>query len=93
MRAFSPPESRIMFCSFLPGGWAMMRTPASRISSPFHKLQLAVSAAEELAESLVKLRLDLDKVFFKLPAHACVQVVDDTKESFFALYQIVVLAF
>ena len=52
-----------------------------------------MAAAEELAESLVKLRLDLDKVFFKLPAHACVQVVDDTKESFFALYQIVVLAF
>ena len=31
--AFSPPESCIIFCSFLPGGWAITRTPASRMST------------------------------------------------------------
>ena len=31
--AFSPPESCIMFWSFFPGGWEMIRIPASRISS------------------------------------------------------------
>ncbi len=93
MRAFSPPERRIMFCSFLPGGWAMMRTPASRISSPSTSSSLPWPPPKSWRKALSKLRLDLDKVFFKLPAHACVQVVDDTKESFFALYQIVVLAF
>ena len=27
---FSPPESRLMFCSFLPGGWAIISIPDSR---------------------------------------------------------------
>ena len=31
--AFSPPESCIMFWSFLPGGWEMILIPASRMSS------------------------------------------------------------
>ena len=32
--AFSPPDNRWMVWFFLPGGWAMTCTPASRISSP-----------------------------------------------------------
>ena len=32
--AFSPPESRWIELFFLPGGWAITCTPASRISSP-----------------------------------------------------------
>ncbi len=31
VRAFSPPESRLTFCSFLPGGCTIMSTPVSRI--------------------------------------------------------------
>ena len=29
---FSPPDSRLMFCGFLPGGCAVMSTPVSRRS-------------------------------------------------------------
>ena len=32
--AFSPPDNCIIFWSFFPGGWDIIRIPASRISSP-----------------------------------------------------------
>ena len=33
VKDFSPPDNCIIFCNFFPGGCAIIRTPASRISS------------------------------------------------------------
>ena len=58
----------------------MMRTPP-QISSPLHKLQLAVATALKSLKSCVSNSVwILTKFSFKLPAHPASQVVDDTKK-------------
>ena len=73
VKAFSPPDSCIIFCSFLPGGWEIIWIPASRISSPSTSSRLPCPPSEQFPEYLIKpLRISLN-FSSKLAAHACIQ--------------------
>jgi chromosome segregation protein len=60
VKAFSPPDRRERFCSFLPGGWAMMSIPHSKTFSSSCKTRAALPPPNICRKTSLKFWLILE---------------------------------
>ena len=76
VNARSPPESREIFVSFLPGGQATISMPAFRgvVAVGVVELHLRLAAAEEFLEDDGEVLIDLVEAFVELLLHGVAQV-------------------
>ena len=70
---FSPPDIRLMFCSFLPGGWAIISIPASSGFSSLSSLSSAcpppnrdLKISSKFTTTLSKFSLNFDLMVFSI---------------------------
>ena len=76
-KAFSPPESSEMVFSALPGGWALISMPQSRMFSGSLQLQLGLTAAEQLHKGLLEALAEKLELLGKNFGHLLRDLPDD----------------
>ncbi len=88
---FSPPLKSEMLRGSLPGGRATISMPLSRMSTPFLQHDVALPAAEQVAEQLLKMPADRFQRLGEQPPAVGVDPVDDLFQRRLGAGQVVVL--